>query len=106
MYIAMCASNITVAIPLNAVNMYVCGMIQSELEANRAELQMPWLWETATCVCTVCGLCAQVWVLTAGELTQDCIVDMRELYGLPPKDCDSAEMLLDLYEEVVTSIIV
>ena len=36
----------------------------------------------------------------AGELTPDCIADMRELYGLPPKDCDSAELLLDLYEEV------
>ncbi len=43
----------------------------------------------------------QVWVLVAGELTRDCIADMRELYGLPPKDCDSAELLLDLYEEVL-----
>ena len=41
-----------------------------------------------------------MWVLVAGELTPDCIADMRELYGLPPKDCDSAELLLDLYEEV------
>jgi len=39
-------------------------------------------------------------VLVAGELTRECIADMRELYGLPPKDCDSAELLLDLYEEV------
>jgi hypothetical protein len=42
-----------------------------------------------------------VWVLVAGELTRDCIADMRDLYGLPAKeDCDSATLLLDLYEEV------
>ena len=40
-------------------------------------------------------------MLVAGELAQDCIADMRDLYGLPPKDCDSAELLLDLYEEVL-----
>ena len=40
-------------------------------------------------------------MLVAGELTRDCVTDMRDLYGLPPKeDCDSATLLLDLYEEV------
>ncbi len=40
-------------------------------------------------------------MLVAGELTRDCIADMRDLYGLPAKeDCDSATLLLDLYEEV------
>ena len=48
----------------------------------------------------------QVWVLVSGELTQDCITDMRELYGLPAKDCDSAELLLDLYEEVLFDLAV
>ena len=45
-------------------------------------------------------------MLVAGELTQNCIADMRELYGLPAKDCDSAELLLDLYEEVLLHVAV